>query len=81
MQITVSDQAMFEDNMLNIGSGNIAGVFCTTPLLTRTAALNQQFNGGGTIRTLPLKPTLKLSTTTALFVAVPQGESVTITFS
>lgn len=81
MRIIVSDKVLFESSMLNVGSGNIAGGFKVTPLQTRIDAINPQFNGNGTDITLPLKPSLSLSTTTALFVAVPAGQSVSITFS
>ena len=81
MKISVSDDTMFNKNIITVVTGNIAGVLAQTPLMTRLSSLNPQFYGMKTERYLPMKPAIRLNDTRCLFVTVPAGQTCSITFS
>lgn len=80
MNITVSDESMWIANFLTIVSTNISGQICYTPLRNRINALNQRIYASETERFLPMRPAVRLNTTTCLLVTVPAGETCGIAF-
>lgn len=80
MSITVSDEAMYIANFLTIVTANISGQICYTPLRNRINALNPRVYASDAERYLPLRPAIRLNTTTCLLVTVPAGETCGIAF-